>query len=136
MSLEYIVRPYQTPDSRGRVIVPSSRIGLPQQAHLTWGAQGTMPPAQIVGIQIACCNEDQNELSRETSNQRIMGSDGESYVDVARVEKMKLQKQTTGNGCDDAFNILGFSAAAMAAPSGVGTGTSPDNCNINLTLHN
>jgi len=140
MSFEYVVRPYQTPDAQGRIIVPSTRMGLPpQRAVLIWSGQinKTIPPAQISSIKMACCNEDHNELSRQTSSQRIIGSDGESYVDVARVEKMKLQKQTAGgSGCENAFNFLGFSDAAMAAPSGVGTGTNPDSCEIALTLKN
>jgi hypothetical protein len=98
-NLEYVIRPYQSPNPFGTILIPSTPTQA-DRATLTWGAtaQGTMPPAQAkptpMTYQFQCCQEKLNEQSRVNDSVRITGNDGESYVDVDRPRVVKLQKNT------------------------------------------
>ena len=102
-NLEYVIRPYQSPTPFGTIIIPSAPSQGRDRATITWGAtaQGTMPPAEEVptaspetSYQMQCCNDALQENSRSTHAIRIIGSDGESYVDVERPYQMKLKRKT------------------------------------------
>jgi len=97
---EYIVRPYQAPGWLGKFAIPSSPRGTPDRAHLVWGGKGTMPQAKLINpnFNVKVCHETANELTRTNERARIMGNDGESYVDVDRPLKMTLDKTETTNG--------------------------------------
>lgn len=101
-SLEYVIRPYQSPTPFRTIIIPSTPSPGRERATLTWGASGeaTMPePEQVVpdnegtiNYNYQCCQEQLNELSRENERKRIMGNDGVSYIDVDRPKTMSLKK--------------------------------------------
>jgi len=97
---EYIVRPFQSPGSFGNLVIPGTPGRTAEQAHITWGAVGTMPNTKILNpsVNVTVCKETSTELERDAPVQRIIGSDGESYVDVARVQQMKLDKTETKSG--------------------------------------
>jgi len=101
-NLEYVIRPYQSPNPFGTTFIPSTPTQA-ERATLTWGAsaQGTMPPAVAkptpMTYQFQCCNENLDEQSRETNRIRITGNDGESYVDVDRPTVMRLKKKQLNN---------------------------------------
>jgi len=128
LSLEYVVRPYQARNAQGAILIPAATAGGRQRATLTWGRSSPRPPAQSITFKVNCCNETQDETARKTETVRIYQPDNpENYIDVARATQVKLHK-TEANGCDEAFNILGFSDMAMAAPDGV----SPTDASSNL----
>lgn len=91
---EYIVRPFASPGSLGTTKLPGTPKRTTEPARITWGGVGTMPAVKLLNPseQVNVCHETATEQSRDAPVQRIVGSDGESYVDVARVEKMKLAK--------------------------------------------
>lgn len=93
-SIEYIVRPYQTPNSHGSIRIPATPLGTFQRATLTWGAQGTMPAAKAPeqqGIAVNCCSDNVNELSRQSDTIRVTGNDPDNWVDVARARQLKIK---------------------------------------------
>jgi hypothetical protein len=103
--LEYAVRPYQTPNSQGKIIIPSTPGSTTQRATITWGAQSTIPPANK-GFNVVCCSEQLNELERQGETVRIQSQQADddtspSYVDVFRSNKLKLNKKSNdSHPCD------------------------------------
>lgn len=102
-SLEYVIRPYQSPTPFGTNVIPSTPSVGTDRATLTWGAtaQGTPPPAVQaptppagMTYQFECCNEALKESSRSVHKIRIIGSDGESFIDVERPYQMSLKKNS------------------------------------------
>jgi hypothetical protein len=109
-NLEYVIRPYQTPDVYGRIVIPSSSTRA-DRATLTWGAttSGTVPTAtpkktNDMTYQFDCCNEGLTEQSRLTNRIRITGNDPDNWVDVERPYQLKLKKQTQQD-CDSSAQI-------------------------------
>jgi hypothetical protein len=101
MFLEYAVRPFQTADSHGAIIIPSTSAGTRERATITWGAKATMPNANAgINFQVQCCKSTATEKNRKNDRVRITGSDGESYVDVDRAYQMELNTENKNN-CDD-----------------------------------
>jgi hypothetical protein len=96
--IEYIVRPFAAPGSLGNVVIPGTPARTQEQARITWGAVGTMPSTKLLNPStvVNTKKEDLTELDRDSSVQRIVGNDGESYVDVARAETVRLNKEETG----------------------------------------
>jgi len=113
-NLEYVVRPYQTPNVYGQTIIPSTPTRA-NRATLTWGAtvQGTVPAAtekpkaNSMTYQFECCGEKLNETSRQVNRVRIDGSDGESWMDVERPKTMKLKRNTQQN-CDSPLEQISW----------------------------
>jgi hypothetical protein len=99
--LEYIVRPYQSPDSQGVTVIPATPKGTRERAHLTWGAKGTMPSVRLTGVDFNTRqphDETLNEQTRESDIVRIeQPGKPENYVDVARAKKVSLSKETVGD---------------------------------------
>ena len=67
MPFEHAVRPFQTPDSFGRAIipaVPSARA----RATLTWGAKTTVSDVvpQRTGINVECCKDNRQQYESDT----------------------------------------------------------------------
>jgi hypothetical protein len=100
MFLEYAVRPFQTADSHGAIIIPSTPVGTRERATITWGAKATMPSASGMSFVVQCCKNDLTEKDRKNHNVRVSGSDGESYMDVDRAYQLTLDTQNKNN-CDD-----------------------------------
>lgn len=92
---EYIVRPYQSPDSLGGNVIPATPKGTRDRAHLTWGGKGTMPSVRFTGVdfntQKSKKEVELTEKERESDIIRIeQTGKPENYVDVARAKKVKL----------------------------------------------
>src|SRR4029077_7144657 len=115
-SLEYVVRPYQSPNSHGGVIIPSTPTGARTKATLTWGASTTMPIPDT-GITVECCSEKLKETDRTSKRIRIFQNDDPSstnYVDVDRAETMKLSKKDK-NDCISDWDQVSQLAADIRA---------------------
>jgi hypothetical protein len=92
---EYIVRPYQSPDSLGNTVIPATPKGTRERAHLTWGGKGTMPSLRYTGVDFNTQKKKKNvtltEKERESERIRIeQPGKPENYVDVDRAKKVKL----------------------------------------------
>lgn len=95
MPFEYFVRPYQTPDSHGRVIIPSTPGGSRERATLTWGAKvkGTLPTPQVIGFDTKCCMETLQEKDRKAETVKIVASnEPENYITLRRATEIEFQK--------------------------------------------
>lgn len=108
-SLEYIVRPYQTPSPHGVLIIPSTPGGSRQPATLTWGAPGTMPEVnevnEGVAFEVVCCQESIGEQSRTSETKRItQEGNPDNWVDVRRPISVKLKKKED-NKCGGVSDI-------------------------------
>jgi hypothetical protein len=98
--LEYLVRPYQSPDSLGNTVIPSTPKGTRERAHLTWGGKGTMPEVRFTGVDFNTVKKKKQvvntEKDRESDIIRIeQPGKPENYVDVARARKVKLDRDET-----------------------------------------
>src|SRR4029077_8926412 len=115
-SLEYIVRPYQSPNSHGAIIIPSTPTGAREKATLTWGATATMPIPDT-GISVECCSEKLDEQSRTSKKIRVFQNNDPSstnWVDVERPETMKLKKKDK-NDCISDWEQVSQLAAEIRA---------------------
>lgn len=118
MSFEYAIRPFQSPDVHGRVIVPSSPSATPERATLTWGsthaATGTIPTAKSMGgTNTKCCKETINEQERAGDTIKIAASnEPENYIMVNRAREVKLKKKDD-NSCDDWLKNNSYVAAGI-----------------------
>jgi hypothetical protein len=104
--LEYVVRPYQTPNAHGSIIIPSTPRGSRERATLTWGkdASITMPtPVEVnegVNFEVVCCQENLNELDRESDTERVYQNGDQTsfnWVDVLRPKSLRLKKKEKNN---------------------------------------
>jgi hypothetical protein len=103
-SLEYVVRPWQTPNAHGSIIIPSTPRGSRERATLSWGhdASITMPtPVEVnegVNFETVCCTENLNETHRETEDIQIYDSSGgTTYITVERPKSLRLKKKDKNN---------------------------------------
>lgn len=99
---EYIVRPYQSPDSLGGTVIPATPRGTRERAHLTWGGKGTMPTVRFTGVDFNTQKRKKkvvlDEKDRENERIRIeQPGKPENYVDVDRAKKvnLRLEEETT-----------------------------------------
>jgi hypothetical protein len=103
-ALEYVVRPYTTPDVHGSIIIPSTPRGSRERATLTWGSgsPASVPtPVEVtesVSFELVCCKENLSEQSRETEDVQIFDSSGGStYITVERPKSIRLKKKDKNN---------------------------------------
>jgi len=114
-SLEYIVRPFQSPASLGAVIIPSTPSPTNERATLTWGAKAAVP-AVTTGVGFAgCCQEsaDESNIQYEPVSVTNLGPDGGS-VSFRRANAFDFDK-TTKNECAgdwDQFSGVGMEVTA------------------------
>lgn len=97
--LEYIVRPFTTPNSHGTIVIPSTPHASDETAILTWGGEADLPETQYfeTGFNTRKGREDYTENSRDKDTIRIYGEDpgdGPSYIDVDRGNKLYMDKET------------------------------------------
>jgi hypothetical protein len=111
-SLEYLVRPYVTPNAQGAIIIPSAPRGSREKATLTWGQPTTIPPIQTgENFQVVCCKDGLTEEKRKNEPLRVyQGGDKNSpnYIDWERPLQMDLKKKesnTCGDNQDDISNV-------------------------------
>ena len=116
MSLEYLVRPFQSPGAHGRIVIPSSPSAGAQRATLTWGAKtapDTLPKAKSLGVNVECCNEISTEQSRKGDDITITATNApENYIKVRRATEVKLKKKED-NKCDDWLANNSFVASGV-----------------------
>jgi hypothetical protein len=137
-SLEYVVRPYTSPDPFGRILIPSVPVGTTQRATLTWGAKATMPTVNTgVDFTVACCKEDLKEDDRDSETNRIFQNGDKSspnWVDVERPKKVRLQRHEANTCGDNWEQISGVAAQVSEALGGFaqdvlsGTAARPQSC--------
>jgi len=111
-SLEYIVRPFQSPGSLGGFIIPSTPQPTNERATLTWGAKANIPPVtQSVGF-AGCCQEENDETGRTTEPVQI--NDGDNYIVVDRATQLQWDKNTKSEcaGDWDQFSGIGMEVTA------------------------
>jgi hypothetical protein len=115
MSFEYIVRPFETPGSHGRIVIPSTPSGT-ERATLTWGAKiapNSIPKAKSLGVNVECCNEVSTEQTRSGDDITITATDNpENYITVRRAKEVKLTKKES-NDCDDWLSNNSYVASGV-----------------------
>jgi hypothetical protein len=143
-SLEYVVRPYQTPGPHGTILIPSTPKNTRERATLTWGAKTEMPVPDT-GVNVTCCSEGLKEKTRSAKRIRVYQNDDENspnWVDVERPETMSLNKKEKNDCISDWEQISGVAQAIsgtfdqdliqMGDPSESDGGT----CGVNWTFKN
>jgi hypothetical protein len=114
MPFEYFVRPFQTPDSQGRIIIPSTPSGH-ERATLTWGAKtSSLPAVEQSGTSVDCCSEHLEEVERKTERVKIIDqfSSPENYMLVDRATSVKLRKKHQDK-CAADWNQMSSVASAI-----------------------
>jgi hypothetical protein len=137
--LEYVVRPFQSPGAHGSIVIPSTPSGSRERATLQWSADATLPATAFSGVDFHCCKEDGAELKRDTETVRIYGNDPENWIDVARSNKLYMNKQTDKSGCfDDPKSSFqdpgGFLQSGFSDTPGASS--SKEKCDVTLSLNN
>lgn len=115
-NLEYVVRPYQSPDAHGAIIIPSTPSGSRQRATITWGSKDVQ--AVNSGISINCCSESLSEQSRKSEKMRIFQNDDKNspnWVDVERPHSLKLNKKDNNQCADDWAQMSSVAAGVQDA---------------------
>jgi hypothetical protein len=115
MPFEYFVRPFQSTDSHGRVILPATPSGF-ERATLTWGAKvAGLPEPKRTGNNVNCCNEHLHELDRKGDIVSIADPDTpENYIVVDRAVAVNFRK-ATDDKCADDWLQMSYVASAVAA---------------------
>jgi hypothetical protein len=154
-SLEYVVRPFTTPNAHGQIIIPATPRGSRERATLTWGATSaiTIPePVEVEGdaegvnFEVVCCKEQLNELDRESDQERVFqnGDVGSSnWVDVLRPRSVRLKKKEknsclgtslieTSDVTQQVNDVLGMYESAFNS----GTTKKPSNCSVSWGFKN
>jgi hypothetical protein len=106
--LEYAVRPFTTPNSQGKIIIPSTPGATTARATITWGATGLIPNAQPQGFNVQCCNYKVEEIERqgEIAQIPIKQEDiDQGHTSVFRSNTLK-HKQTQSNKCDSPLDQM------------------------------
>jgi hypothetical protein len=102
--LEYAVRPYQTPNSQGKIIIPATPGSSSQRATITWSAKNSSLPQANKGFNVQCCSEQLNEIERQGETVQIPISQqqiDDGHMEVFRSNKLKLNKKSNdSHPCD------------------------------------
>jgi|SRR5215469_4586497 len=115
-SLEYIVRPFQSPGSLGGLIIPSTPSPTNERATLTWGAKANVPAVtQGVGFS-GCCQESADESDQQYEPVTIFNenTDNGGSISFRRANQFKFDKSTqdTCAGDWDQFSGIGMEITA------------------------
>lgn len=117
---EYIVRPFQSPGSLGNVVIPGTPQRTAELARISWGGQGRIPETKILNPStvVHTRKDELQELERDNTRQRIIGNDGESYVDVDRPDEVRLHGRylDTSSGLAKIFYTTGIEHDASLDP--------------------
>lgn len=118
MPFEYAVRPFQSSDIHGRIIIPATPEGV-DRATITWGAQtpGIIPTPRSLGVNVNCCNEtfSQNGLSASGVSIDVEGKGAGTSFSVQRSDVV-VGKKKEENTCDgpltqDLYSVSGVKQA-------------------------
>jgi hypothetical protein len=144
-ALEYVVRPYQSPNAHGAIIVPSTPTGGHQKAFRQWGAKATLPEVQGVNFNTACCKDELKEQDRTSERIRVYqngDTSSDNWVDLERAKTMnhtKKDNNTCGDNWDDisgVANQIDNILADFAAFFNQQTGNQPKNCTETWSFKN
>jgi hypothetical protein len=142
-SLEYAVRPYQSPNNRNSLLIPSAPSLNQDLATISWGAEATLPPVnQGIGFQVVCCKEQLDEKDRDSSTVQIPIQEDANYVEVSRPNSLSLQKHENNNCGDDWDQFSGVGAEItsalneFAADVHSGTVAKTGNCDVKWKFNN
>lgn len=140
--LEYIVRPFQAPDSHGRIIIHSTPKETAETAILTWGGEADLPDVVFYeqGFNTRKRREDYKELNRDAETVRIEGTSDDSgnvYVDVKRANKVYFDKEESG-GRSSYVGQAGQAYTVNSTPPGLSTTSAadPEKLKATMTLSN
>jgi hypothetical protein len=142
MPFEYFVRPFQTPDSNGRVIIPSTPSGH-ERATLTWGAKtSSLPAPERTGTNVNCCGEELDEGERDGEVHKISSVESPGlFVLEHRPTQVKLRKKHEDKCAADWNQMSGVASAVESAFSSLeadieaqGAGADVDHCKTQV-LH-
>jgi hypothetical protein len=143
MPFEYFVRPFQAPDSQGRIIIPSTPSGH-ERATLTWGAKtSSLPAVEKTGTSVDCCSEHLDEVERTTERVKIIDqvNSPENYMIVERATNVKLRKKHEDKCAADWNQMSGVASAINGAFASLeadieaeGSGATIDHCHQVLQL--
>lgn len=117
-SLEYIVRPYQSRNSQGSIIIPSTPVSSRQRATLIWGAKAQAVIPDSPDISVVCCDEQLGESKRQSEKVRVY-KDGDptsgQWIDYDRPVRMQLKKKDVASCGDDGWDQISLVAASISA---------------------
>lgn len=105
MPFEYAVRPFQSRDAHGRIILPAAPGGFDQRATLTWGAKTSLDSMGKKGISVTThwpndsgsyCAEESVQQTNQMATVSVAneGPNGGS-VTFQRAGSIALNKDTT-----------------------------------------
>jgi hypothetical protein len=108
--LEYAVRPYQTPGSQGKIIIPSTPGSSSQRATITWSGQSSVT-TQNKGFNVVCCSEQLDEIERQGETVKIPISQeqvDQGHMEVFRANELKLKKKSNDSShpCDSPLDQM------------------------------
>jgi hypothetical protein len=139
--LEYIVRPFQQPNSHGTIIIHSTPKESAETAILTWSGEGDLPDTVFYerGFNTRKHREDYDELNRDTETVRIQGTSDDSgnvYVDVQRANKVYFDKFMSGKGQDagQAGQAYTVNPRFVTTTPGISTSNAADPDKIKATM--
>ena len=137
--LEYLVRPYQTRNAQGQIIIPATPVGTRERATLTWGAAATMPERKMTSTtNVQCCNEQQNELDRVSEFIEIpitTDGTGSGHVQIARPTQMHLKRKSDSQQSHCIPDVTYFSGPTFSDGFEPHDDAAGD-CKITLNLQN
>jgi len=157
MPFEYFVRPFESRDVHGRVVIPSAPQGFDQRATLTWGNKTSLDSMGKKGISVSthwpddpqnqedCCKEEFQEKDRKKTTVKITdSSEPENWILVNRATELSLDKNHQ-NRCGDMgvwYNVqmnasdasIMKNYATLAAQMGVRT-PEPEKCKSVMKLN-
>lgn len=102
--LEYAVRPFTTPNSAGKIIIPSTPSAKNQRATITWGTKSTNVPEPSLSndFSVVCCTEELSEVDRMGEEVQIPIGQAQTdtgHLTVFRSNRLRLHKPKN-NPCD------------------------------------
>jgi hypothetical protein len=113
MPFEYAVRPFESRDSHGRVILPATPSGF-ERATLTWGAKvAGLPDPEISGTEVTCCHEQLAEHQRVGEVHKIVSKESPGlFILEHRATEVKLKKKTEDK-CASDWTQMSYVASAV-----------------------
>lgn len=127
--LEYIVRPFVSPAPQSNLLIPSSPSTTTEKAVLTWGANGTLPTPKGLSVKNECCNNSNDEFSRDWEDVNVHSqTDPSNFITVRRTKALSLHQKTDKSKCDDGWDQSFFANDSLFnGPDDFGFGDSTQN---------
>lgn len=143
-SLESLIRPFSSPAPQGSILIPSSPSTTTEKAVLKWGASGPLPTPQGLSVKTECCNNSNDEFSRDWEDVKVFSKDSpDNFITVRRTKALSMHQKTDKSKCDDGWNQVSAAAqevtadlAALDANFGDSSTTGKDSCKGTYNLNN